>query len=275
MYSFLPLVDEIPVSFVATHEIDDRPVYDHKTGERLARHLVKIGRRTECEAMVRHQLFERALIPLARGKKERCHWLDENKQGPDGPFVRSRLVSMEAAHSTASDLIHSKAQHLSNASRVSSRRLRRSRTREDNTLVCSPCTTSALRFGTRSYAHDEPIAMYPPPGEVEAGYVWENEAAMYGTRRASRLFQDHMKWVLGEAGDAALKACHQCLDADSMAAIHGDDIIAEGEFEELDRRDEALKRLVVVKVPDRIGPGAEEHGQYLKRHVHIEGASSG
>ena len=28
------LVDEIPVSYVATHEIDDRPVYDHKTGER-------------------------------------------------------------------------------------------------------------------------------------------------------------------------------------------------------------------------------------------------
>ena len=56
--------------------------------------------------------------------------------------------------------------------------------------------------------------------------------AMYGTRRASRLFQEHMKGVLGEAGYAALKVCHQvyyCLEADSMAAIHGDDIIAEGE----------------------------------------------
>ena len=33
-------VDEIPVSYVATHEMDDRPVYDHKTGERLSLHLV-------------------------------------------------------------------------------------------------------------------------------------------------------------------------------------------------------------------------------------------
>ena len=42
-----------------------------------------------------------------------------------------------------------------------------------------------------------------------------------------------------------------------MAAIHGDDITTGGEPQELDR----LKRLVVVKVLDRIGPGAEEHGQ--------------
>ena len=50
-----------------------------------------------------------------------------------------------------------------------------------------------------------------------------------------------------------------------MAAIHGDDIIAEGEPEKLDRLDEVLRRLVVVKVLDRIGQRAAEHGQYLKR----------
>ena len=45
-----------------------------------------------------------------------------------------------------------------------------------------------------------------------------------------------MNGVLGEAGHAALKACNHffyCLEADSMAAIHGDDIIAEGEPEKL------------------------------------------
>ena len=86
---------------------------------------------------------------------------------------------------------------------------------------------------------------------------------MHGTRRASRPPQEHMKWILGEAGYPALKVCHQvfyCFDAHSVAAIHGDDIIAEGEPEEMDRLDEALKRLVVVKVLDRIGSGAEEHG---------------
>ena len=39
-----------------------------------------------------------------------------------------------------------------------------------------------------------------------------------------------MKGVLKEAGYAALKVCHQvyhCFETDSMAAVHGDDIIAE------------------------------------------------
>ena len=48
-----PLVDEIPVSYVA---------------ERLAPHLVKVGRRTECEAMIRRQLFERVPIALQEGQ---------------------------------------------------------------------------------------------------------------------------------------------------------------------------------------------------------------
>ena len=106
---------------------------------------------------------------------------------------------------------------------------------------------------------DEPIAMYPPRGEEEAGYMWQMKRAKYGTRRASRLFQEHMKGVLKEAGYASLKVCHRvyhCLETDSMAAIHGDDIIAEGK---LDRLDEVLKRLVVVKVLDRVGPRAAEH----------------
>ena len=60
-------VDEIPVSYVAIHEIDDRPVHDHKTGERFSRHLVKVGRQTEHDAMTRHQLFERVPIAMARG----------------------------------------------------------------------------------------------------------------------------------------------------------------------------------------------------------------
>ena len=79
-----------------------------------------------------------------------------------------------------------------------------------------------------------------------------------------------MKGVLKEAGYAALKVCHQvyhCLETDSMAAIHGDDIIAEGKPEKMDRLDEGLKQLIVVKVLDRVGPRAAEHGQDLKRHI--------
>ena len=85
------------------HEMDVRPFHDNKTGELLSPHLVKVGRQTECEAMIRHQLFERVSIILARGKKVRCQWLDEMKEGASGPFVRSRLVAMEVAHGVRID----------------------------------------------------------------------------------------------------------------------------------------------------------------------------
>ena len=55
--------------------------------------------------------------------------------------------------------------------------------------------------------------------------------------------------VLGEVGYAGLKVCHQvyhCFEMDTMAAIHGDDNIAEGEPEKMDRLDEILRQLVVV-----------------------------
>ena len=52
-----------------------------------------------------------------------------------------------------------------------------------------------------------------------------------------------------------------------MAAIHGDDILAEGEPEKLNRLDKVLKRLVDLKVPDRTEPGAMELCQYLKKHI--------
>ena len=131
----------VPVNYVATHEIDDKPVCDHKTGERLSPFLVKIGRRTECEATVRHQVFERVLIPLARGKKVRCQWLDEMKQGPDGPFVCSRLVAMKRITAFAS--IRSQAQHLSNVPRASFR--------GPHTLAYSDSMTTALRSGMRCH----------------------------------------------------------------------------------------------------------------------------
>ena len=142
------------------------------------------------------------------------------------------------------DLIHSLALHLSNALRSSSQELRQSRTREEKTHVCLHYTTSGVAFWHALLPEDEPIAMYPP--------------------------REHMKGVLKEAGYAALKVNHQvyhCFETDSMAAIHGGDIIADGEPEKLDRLDEALKQLVVVKLLDRVGLGAAEHGQYLKRHI--------
>ena len=61
--------------------------------------------------------------------------------------------------------------------------------------------------------------------------------------------------VLGEVGYAGLKVCPQvfhCLEMDTMAAIHGDDIIAEGEPEKMDRLEPTKtegKRMLQKELP--------------------------
>ena len=182
-------------------------------------------------------------------------------------FVRSRLVAMEVAHGIRFDTFAGTSP-LECIKIITSGAASIKNERGRHTRVLALYDIS-VAFWHVQLPHDEPIAMYPPR-EEEAGYLWQIKRAMYGTRRASRPFQEHMKGVLGEAGYAALKVCHQvycCREADSMAAVHGDDIIAEGEPEKLNRLDEVLNQLVVVKVLDRIGAGAVEHGQYLKRHI--------
>ena len=101
--SLLTPFEEILVRNVATLETDDRPFYDHKTGQQLSPHLVKVGRKTEHDAMTRQQLFGRVPTAMAQGKKVRCQWLDEIREGANGPFVRSRLVAMEVAHGVRFD----------------------------------------------------------------------------------------------------------------------------------------------------------------------------
>ena len=200
--------------------------------------------------MTGHQLFERVPIAMARGNKVICQWLDEVKEGVNGPFARSRLVAMEVANGVRFETFAGTAP-LKCIKIIISRAASIKNTRGVHSHVLALYDISVAVWHAL-LPENEPIAMYPPRGEEEAGYMWQMKRAMCGTRRASRLFQEHM---------------YHCLATDPMAAIHGDDIIAEGEQEKLDRLDEVLKQLAVVKVLDRVGPRAAEHGQYLKRHI--------
>ena len=165
-------------------------------------------------------------------------------------IVRSRLVAMELAHCVPFDTFAGTAP-LKCIKIIISRAASIKNARGRHTRVLALCDIS-VAFWHAQQPEDDPIVMYPSRG---AGYMWQMKRAMYGTRRASRLFQEHMNGVLKEAGYAALKVCHQfyhCLETDSMPAIHGDDIIAEGELEKLESLDEVLTRFVVVKVLDRV-----------------------
>ena len=153
-----------------------KQVYDHKTGERLSPHLVKAGRQTEHEAMTRHQLFERVPIAMARGKKVICQWLDEMKEGANRPFVRSRLVAMEVAHGVRLDTFASTAP-LKCIKIIISRAASIKNTRGGHSRVLALYDIS-VAFWHALLPEDKPIAMYPPRGEEEAGYMWQMKRAM-------------------------------------------------------------------------------------------------
>ena len=96
------------------------------------------------------------------------------------------------------------------------------------------------------------------------------QKAMYGTRRASQLYREFMVGVFDKCGYETLAISRQMFFSprfDSLAALHGDDVIVEGEQEALDFLDQAIKPLCNVKVLPRVGPGATVMGRYLKRYI--------
>ena len=62
-----------------------------------------------------------------------------------------------------------------------------------DTRVLGLYDISVAFWYARMLSPDEPFAMDLPRGEEEPGYMWQMKGAMYGTRRASRLFPEHTK----------------------------------------------------------------------------------
>ena len=129
----------------------------------------------------------RTAILVGRLRSQRCEHIIGMETWP---ACTQNVAAMEIAHGYRFDTRRSTTQmyqdHLFE-SRHSSR------TGGAGTPASLVCTTSALRFGMRMFFPDEPIEMYLPPGEEEPGYMWQMKGAMYGTRRASRLFPEHTK----------------------------------------------------------------------------------
>ena len=137
--------------------------------------------------MIRHQLFERVPIAMARGKKVRCQWLDEMKEGANGPFVRSRLVAMEVAHGVRFDTFAGTTP-LKCVKNIISRAASIKNVRGRHSGVLALYNIS-VPFWHAQLPEDDPVAMCPPRGEEEARHIWQLKRAMYGSRRASRLFR--------------------------------------------------------------------------------------
>jgi len=265
-----PNCNAVPISYVATKDIGERSVHDHKTGKELRADLVKLGRETERANMLARHLYDLVHISQARGKKVRSMWLDEGRSQDGEPVVRSRCVAMEFNMYDRLD-VYAGTPPLKFIKMILSRAAHKRRNGiEDYTRVLGFYDV-VTAFWHADLPLDEPIAVIPPRGEELDGYVWQMRKAMYGTRRASQLFLEFMVTVFIAASYRPLAVSRQVFYSerhDSMAALHGDDVIIEAEGEDLDKFDIVMKEHCSCKIMPRIGPNQSARmGRYLKRYI--------
>ena len=98
--------------------------------------------------------------------------------------------------------------------------------------------------------------------------------AVYGTRKAAQAWQVYMANVYKTNSwtriAVAAGAYYEPM-LDMTSAIHGDDVITEGEPEALDELDRQLGADMDVKCLGRVGPEGVEERTYLKRTIRWTG----
>lgn len=101
---------------------------------------------------------------------------------------------------------------------------------------------------------------------------------MNGTREASRQWGLYIRGSLTPEGfltSAAIPGLYYHPEWDIMVACHGDDFIAEGLAEDLDRLDKVMKEKFEVKILPRIGDpihgGEVPEGTHLHRIIRFDG----
>ena len=254
--------DVVRVNYVATADLDWKPVYDAYSGELLDPAMVRAGRDRERRNATEHGLYHRVRKADARGVKVRCMWIDSVKHDSQGKvFVRSRLVAMQFNNHERLD-VFSGTPPLKFIKLIISRAAARRRSLGFFDVE--------VAFWHAALPEDEAIAVYPPRGEEHDDIMWQLDKAMYGTRPASRLFGDLMVEVHGKANYAVLKTSRQVShskDGDSLSALWGDDGITEGDDAEHDLLETHLRAQLKVKILERLGPNGGLHGRYLKRHL--------
>ena len=93
---------------------------------------------------------------------------------------------------------------------------------------------------------------------------------LYGTREASRLWQDHYSKVLCDNGwlrGKIFPATFYHALHDVRLACHGDDFICEGTDKGIDELETVMRSNFEAKAEGRIGPNGDKKGSFLKRDI--------
>ena len=133
----------------------------------------------------------------------------------------------------------------------------------------------ALHDASVAFFHatlDEWLVAIPPVGLRRPGHLWQLKKALYGTRRASQLWQTYIGDMFVENQWRRVTPCPGAFyspELDITTGVHGDDFLTEGTPEALDKLDIMLATWIEIKYLGRLGPGPSGGvtGKILKRNL--------
>ena len=244
---------------------------DERTGESLPEDKVKRARGRELEKMDEHNVKKDISWSEARElglKIVKSRWVDGWKPLPDDPNgVRSRCVAMEINTGPRDDVFSGTPPLMGHRLIVSLAATRRKGQKFPHRLLARYDVSVAF-FHAKSSGR---IAVIPPKDLYTGDTLWFLNKAMNGTREASKCWGERVKSTMVQEGFHAVETVpgiYRHAEWDVTVSCHGDDFLAEGCSDGLDRLDEVMTKGFEVKILPRIG--AQESGGAVRegRHLH-------
>ena len=250
-----PLTPEMhPGESMAEYQvpIPDKPVYGTRSGELLDPQKVQVGRQKEYDSILRHGVME--LVKSNECRSGAAHvrggWVEDYK----GDVVRSRFVAKQVAYERRADVSQSTPALLVFRLMMS---LAASAAPifQGEPVVIGVWDISVAFFHSQM---DELVYVHPPKDLVPAGWCWKLVRSMYGTRRASRLWADHVRDVLQADGANMVRVISMAFVNEKrryVAAVWGDDFMFIAGMQGMHHIAEVLERNFESKLIGMIGPG--------------------
>jgi hypothetical protein len=234
--------------------------YDHYTGETLDKQQVMDGIRKELSEMDEFEVFtwvDESEVP--RGSEIITTKMFHRQK--DENTVRSRIVGRQYKTDRNFEF-YAGTPPLAMLKLIVSRAASRGTSRQVGGMDISVAFFHAFL--------KEPLHAYPPPELRRPGKLWLVRKALYGTRPASRAFQDLVNGVF-DTNKFHIMQTVACLayspTLDVLIGFHGDDFVYEGEPTSLDKVEEMISSTFKSKIMPRVGPGAEREAALLRRSL--------
>ncbi|CAE7337188.1 unnamed protein product [Symbiodinium sp. CCMP2592] len=253
--------------------VEELGAYDERTGQPLPVDKVKTARGRELDKMEEHSVKKDISWEEARRqglKIVRSRWVHGWKPLPNDPNgVRSRCVAQEINDHERDD-VFSGTPPLRTHRMVLSAAATAKTGRTNRRKLIARYDVSVAFFHAVATGK---IAVVPPK-DLDQSKLWYLLKAMNGTREASRQWSKRVCEVMTEAGFWEVPGIPGLFYHDEWCvtlSCHGDDFIAEGESDDLDRLDALMMQSFESKILPRIGPeefgGQTTHGDHLHRII--------